>query len=367
MRVLIINSVCGVMSTGRIATEIAENYISQGYEVVIAYGREEVPEKYKDISKKITKEYEVRINGLMSRLYDNEGLNAKATTKRFLKWADAFDPDIVWLHNLHGYYINYELLFSWIKKRPQMEVKWTLHDCWAFTGHCAYFSYVGCDYWKTGCHNCVQKNSYPKSVFLDRSERNYVAKQQAFTSVENMSLITPSYWLASLVADSFLNNYAVEVRRNTISPIFKPRPSNIKDRLNIHDKFIILGIAAQWSKRKGLDDFVELSKMIDDNYIIVLVGLNKEQIQSLPDRVLGLERTNSVDELVELYSAANVFFNPTYEDNYPTTNLEAQACGTAAITYNTGGSPESVPTENVVEPGDVKGALNRIIAICNSK
>lgn len=354
MNVLIINSVCGIKSTGRIATDIAGEYLSKGDNVVVAYGRDSVPQEYQAISKRITSEVDVRLNGVMARLFDNDGFNAYIATKRFLDWANEYDPDLLWLHNLHGYYINVELLFDWIKSRPNMEVKWTLHDCWAFTGHCTYFTYAGCNKWQTGCNNCPQKKSYPKSLIFDNSLSNYSRKRNAFTGINKMTIITPSFWLASLVKNSFLKDYPIVVKHNTISSKFKPTESNIREQLGIKDKYMILGVAAQWTERKGLKDFIDLSMKLNDSCSIVLVGLTKKQISSLPDNVIGLEKTNSVEELVELYSAADVFFNPTYEDNYPTTNLESKACGTPVITYNTGGSPESVDPRFVVNPGDLE-------------
>ena len=217
MKVLQINSVCGIRSTGKITADIAESFIANGDSCIIAYGRENIPEKYQKISYRIGSEAEVRFNGIKARIFDNEGLNAKKATEKFLKWADEYDPDLLWLHNIHGYYINVEMLFNWIKKRPQMEVRWTLHDCWAFTGHCTHFSFVGCKLWKTGCKNCCQKNQYPASFLIDSSENNYLRKKSAFTGVKKLTIITPSEWLADLVKQSFLKEYPIAVEYNKIN------------------------------------------------------------------------------------------------------------------------------------------------------
>lgn len=365
MNVLIINSVCGIKSTGRIATDIADEYLSKGDNVVVAYGRDSVPQEYQAISKRISSEVDVRLNGVIARILDNDGFNAYIATKKFLNWANEYDPDLLWLHNLHGYYINVELLFDWIKSRPNMKVNWTLHDCWAFTGHCTYFTYAGCDKWQTGCYNCPQKKSYPKSLLFDNSLSNYYKKRDAFSGINNLTIITPSFWLAGLVKNSFLKDYPIVVKHNTISSKFKPTESKIREKLGIKDKYMILGVAAQWTDRKGLKDFINLSAKLSNSYAIVLVGLTKKQISDLPGNIIGIEKTNNVEELVELYSAADVFFNPTYEDNYPTTNLEAKACGTVVMTYRTGGSPESVAKEYVFDQGDLDSvvkAINSIIA-----
>lgn len=361
MKYLFVNSVCGIRSTGRIVTDLAEARIAEGHACKIAYGRETVPEKYQSLSYRIGTDARVNINGLKARLFDNEGLNARYETEKFIEFANNYNPDVLWLHNLHGYYINIEILFNWIKSRPQMHVKWTLHDCWAFTGHCSYFSVVKCDKWKTGCSYCPQKSCYPASILKDNSEKNYIRKKAAFTGVKNMTLITPSRWLAELVKQSFLGEYPVEVHYNTIDlNVFKPTPTDFREKFGLTDKKIILGVASAWGDRKGLPDFIRLSEMIDDRYAIVLVGVNKKQAKSLPRSITAILRTNNTRALAEIYTAADVFMNLTYEDNYPTVNLESQACGTPCLTYRTGGSVESVMPDCVVEQGDLQAMLKKI-------
>lgn len=358
MRILQINSVCGIRSTGRICAEMADQFVAQGHECKIAYGREVVPERYQKYAVRIGSETSVKVNALMARLLDNEGFNAKAETRAFLKWAESYDPDLLWLHNLHGYYINVEMLFAWIKSRPQMKVMWLLHDCWAFTGHCAYFTVAGCEKWKTQCVNCPIKKDYPSSFFRDHSPGNFAKKRKAFCGVENMTLVTPSQWLADLVKQSFLKEYSVEVRHNTIDKsVFKPTPGDFRERYGLENKKIVLGVASAWGARKGLDDFVRLADRLDDTYKVVLVGLTKSQVEQMPKEILSISRTNSPKELAEIYTAADIFLNLTYEDNYPTVNLEAQACGTPCVTYRTGGSVESVPEENVLPQGDLEAVI----------
>ena len=354
MKILMINSVCGIRSTGRICTDIAAELVAQGHEVKIAYGRENVPEQFKKYAVRIGNDLDVKLHGIIARLFDKAGYGSKNVTEKFIKQIKDYDPDIIHLHNIHGYYINIEVLFNYLKNCGK-PVVWTLHDCWAFTGHCAYFDFVGCEKWKTGCYRCLQKKSYPSSILVDRSEKNYLQKKQLFATLSNMTVVTPSEWLAGLVKKSYLGKYNIRVINNGIdTEVFKPTMGNFRQKHNIGSKKIILGVAGVWDKRKGLEDFYKLSSILDDSFQIVIVGLNEKQINALPKNILGISRTESVNELAELYSVAEVFVNPTYEDNYPTVNLEAQACGTPVITYDTGGSPESVDFKGVVNKGDVK-------------
>jgi glycosyltransferase involved in cell wall biosynthesis len=357
--------VCGTGSTGRICTEIADRLDKEGHEVKIAYGRNNlVPDTSRKYAVRIGNDFDVRIHGIKSLLFDAHGLGSVRSTKKFLLWAEEYNPDVVWLHNLHGYYINYELLFKWIKKHPEMEIRWTLHDCWSFTGHCAYFTMARCYKWKNECQKCPQPRKYPARLLIDRSKRNYQRKKDAFSGVERMTLITPSKWLASLVKESFMNTYDVEVMYNSINEeIFKPTKSDFRERYGITGRKMVLGVASPWDERKGLKDFAWLANHLDSQYVIVLVGLTSKQMAGLPANVICLKKTNSARELAEIYSAADVFVNPTHEDNYPTTNLEASACGTPVVTYRVGGSPESVMAQNVVDENDYEGLLERIVDI----
>lgn len=335
MKVLLINSVCGIGSTGRIVGALAEEFTIRGHEAVIAYGRDgNVPEKYLPYAHRIGSDGGVKVSALRTRLLDDHGFANEGATRAFLKWADAYDPDLLWLHNLHGYYIHVGLLFDWIKSRPRMQVKWTLHDCWAFTGHCTHFSFAKCEKWKTGCHNCPEKGSYPASAVLDNSRKNYLRKKAAFTGVKNLSLVVPSRWLENLVKQSFLGDYPVEVRYNTVNTdIFRPTPGEFREKYGLTDKKLILGVASVWTDRKGLGDFLELRRLLDERYAIVLVGLTEQQIAALPRGILGITRTHDARELAEIYTAADVFVNPSREETFGMTTLEAISCGTPAIVY----------------------------------
>lgn len=356
MKVLMINSVCGIGSTGRICTDIADELTENGHECKIAFGRKAAPERYQKYAYRITSDGGVKINALKARLFDNEGFNAARATKKLISFIEEYNPDVIHLHNLHGYYLNVEVLFDYLKKADK-KVVWTLHDCWAFTGHCAYFDYPECDKWRENCGNCGRLNDYPKAI-IDRSERNLAKKKEIFGGVKNLTVVTPSKWLAELAKQSFLGEYLIEVINNGIdTAVFRPTESNFKEKNGLSGKKIILGVANIWDARKGLGDFISLSKKISDDYRIVLVGLDEKQLGMLPENILGITRTSSAKELAEIYTAADVLFNPTYEDNYPTVNLEAQACGTPVVTYDTGGSGESVPKKNVIAAGDVDAFL----------
>lgn len=360
MKVLQINSVCGIRSTGRICTDIAEVLEQQGHECKIAYGRETVPAKYQKYAVRIGSELSVRVDGVKTRIFDNAGFNSVAATRHFLSWVKEYDPDVIHLHNLHGYYIHVGLLFDFLKSFGK-PVIWTLHDCWAFTGHCSHFDFVGCNKWKTRCEVCPQTRAYPASLGCDRSKESYFAKMQAFTAVKNMTIVTPSRWLANLVGQSFLKEYPVQVINNGIDlQSFCPTSGDFREEQGIQDKKIVLGAASVWGKTKGLQDMYQLADMLGDMYQVVIVGLMPEQMAELPRNVIGITRTNDVHQLAHIYTTADVFVNPTYQDNYPTVNLEAQACGTPVITYRTGGSVESVPPQQVVEQGNIEALCEMV-------
>ena len=263
------------------------------------------------------------------------------------------NPDIIHLHNLHGYYLNAKILFEFlaIYNKP---IVWTLHDCWNFTGHCTHFVYEKCERWRTQCCKCPQKKIYPASLFLDNSKSNYLWKKRVFNLPNNLTIVTPSNWLKDLVEQSFLASHKKKVINNGIDlNVFKPTDGNFREQHSLDNIKIVLGVANVWGRRKGLDDLMELSKKLSDDYKIVLVGVNKKQQNTLPENILALERTANAAELAHLYTTADVFVNPTYEDNYPTVNLEALVAGTPVVTYNTGGSVESVLENNICEQGNI--------------
>ena len=361
MKILMINVVCGIRSTGRICTDLAVELEKEGHEVKIAYGREKVPEQFKKYAVRIGSDIDVKMHVAKARILDGAGFGSKFATEKFIRWVKMYDPDIIHLHNIHGYYINVKVLFDYLKSCGK-KIFWTLHDCWSFTGHCVYFDYVGCYKWRTECKRCLQKKQYPARMFIDCSKMHYQHKREMFTCVPNLTLITPSQWLANLVMQSYLQGCGVRIIHNGVdTSVFKPTDSDLKEQYQLQNKKVILGVAAIWDHRKGLESFIELSKKLESNYQIILVGLSKEQIKLLPSNIIGFEKTDSPEELATLYTLADVFVNPTLEDNYPTTNLEAIACGTPVITYDTGGSGESARMYGeVVAVNDIEGLVEAI-------
>ena len=353
-KILQINSVVNTGSTGRIAEGIGQAAMSVGWESYIAYGRNERPSTSKTL--RIGSSWDLKLHGIQTRLFDNHGLASDRATNKFINDIELIKPNIIHLHNIHGYYLNYNILFEYLNK-TNIPIVWTLHDCWPITGHCTYFTYVGCEKWKTECYKCPQKKEYPASWIFDRSRKNYILKKSLFKNIPNLTLIPVSDWLSGLIKISFLKDKPTKVIHNGIDTnVFRPT-SGISFRMKhkLQDKFIILGIANIWEPRKGLKDFFDLSILLNDQFQIVLVGLNSRQIKQLPNNIIGIKRTESVNELVELYQDSDVFVNPTYEDNFPTTNLESLACGTPVITYKTGGSPEAIDdsTGIIVEQGNI--------------
>ena len=360
MKCLIINSVCGAGSTGRICIDIAKELITHGYRVKIAYGRGNVADQYLNLAVRIGSDLDVKIHGLKARLFDGSGFGSRMATERFIEWVKDYDPDVIHLHNLHGYYINIDILFDYLKHCGK-KIIWTLHDCWSFTGHCPYFEYVQCNKWINGCGNCPQIREYPKS-YTDFSHKNWKKKERLFSDVPNIKLVTPSLWLADLVKKSFLGDYPIEVIHNTVDTnIFKHTDSKIKEEIGICNQKIVLGVASEWNYRKGLNYMIEIAEKLGDEYAVVIIGVSEEQKKALPSNIFGILRTSNVQELVKWYSSATVYVNPTLEDNYPTTNLESIACGTPVITFNSGGSPESARLfGGSVDKGDVDGICRLI-------
>lgn len=346
MKLLLVNSVCGIRSTGRIVADIAKEYEANGWDVRIGYGRVAyVPEWCKRWAVRIGNRFDLLIHVLITRLWGDHsiGLCSRRATKRFLKWADEYNPDVLWLHNIHGYYLNIELLFDWIKSRPNMHVRWTIHDCSAFTGRCGHFQISGCEQWKTECKKCPVECGYKSYFVFGGPGRTFLANKRAYLGVKNMTLITVSDWLAGLVRQSFLGGYPIEVHRNKVDrTVFKPTPSNFRARMGLVDKKIILGVASAWGPAKGLGDFLHLATLVPDEWVIVLVGLSSKQIRKMPAKILGLGKTNSAEELAGIYTAADVFFNPSLEETFSMVNAEACCCGTKVITYNSCAMPESV-------------------------
>lgn len=355
MRVLQINVSANSGSTGRIVRDIGKLVLANGGESFVAFGRKSQP--IDSVLLRVGRYFDVWMHGMETRIFDNHGLSSRHATHIFIEKIKEIKPDIVHLHNIHGYYINYRILFKYLSDN-KIPVVWTLHDCWSFTGHCAHFVTAGCEKWRSGCFDCPLKMSYPKSVLLDASSRNYKLKKDIFNSIDNLTLVPVSGWLHNLLKDSFLGNKRMRVIRNGIDlNTFKPAVCK-KDELGLDpNKYTVLGVASKWTKEKGLDEFVQLSQ--NSRYQVVMIGVDDVIRKKLPPEIVAIARTESQEVLAKYYSVADVFLNPTYADTYPTVNLEALACGTPVVTYETGGSPETLDenTGVVVEKGNVDALL----------
>lgn len=352
MKIIQINVTAG-LSTGNIATEIGRRIIESNNNSWMFYGRG-IPRKNTDYYIQIGSAVDIRIHVLESRLFDRHGLASRGATKRLVKQLEEIKPDIVHLHNIHGYYLNYPILFDYLK-RSGVRVIWTLHDCWPLTGHCAHFMGVGCEKWKSGCGDCQLRGAYPASLLVDRSRQNWVKKREAFGGLgEKLTLVACCEGIAKYYREAMPDTRLEVIHNGVDLDVFRP--------LGISKRKMVLGVASVWPESKGLGEFVRLRKMLPDDWEIELVGLSDKQISSLPTGINGRGRTQSVDELVELYNQATVFVNPTFEDSFPTVNIEALACGTPVVTYRTGGSPEAVDglTGIVVDRGEVGGLVDGI-------
>lgn len=362
MKILLINSMCGSGSTGRIVVDLYNKIKEQGDTAKVAYGigrASGVPQE--DIFR-ITNRAGYYLHNILAKITDRTGLYSSIETRRLVRWIRKYDPDLVHLHNLHGYYINYRILFNYLAKHNK-KVVWTLHDCWSFTGHCAHFVKVKCDGWENGCLKCKNINIYPKSYFFSNSNRNLVLKKQLLTNIHQMTIVCPSQWLAEIANNTFLNVHTIKVINNGIDlSVFYQEKGDFRNNLGLEDKKILLGVASNWNQAKGFDDFIALSEMINDDTVIVLVGVTINQKKQLKENMIGILSTQNIDELRMIYSESDVFLNLTYEDTFPTVNMESLACGTPVITYRTGGSGEIVNDScgRIAKVGDLDDVLNKV-------
>ncbi|CDB99037.1 uncharacterized protein BN659_00394 [Bacteroides sp. CAG:443] len=368
MKILQINST-DLFSTGNIMLHIADVARLRGYEVYTAskYQRMSIVHKGKKINHfYIGNRIVNTFHRYFSWITDLQDCASIFPTLRLIYKIEKMKPDIIHLHDVVGWYLNIDILFLYLKK-INIPIIWTFHDCWAITGRCIYFDAIGCNRWQIGCGNCPQKKYMPGTWFFDLSAWNFKRKERLFTNIENMTIVTPSEWLKNLVHKSFLKKYNTIVINNGIDlNIFKPTKGEIYNKIKRLNSKIVLGVAATWSQRKGLNTFLQMDKELPENFSIVLVGIDSSELP-INRRIIAIRRTNNQSELAEIYSAATVFANPTIEDNFPTVNLESLACGTPIVTFQTGGSPESIDEQTgiIVKKNDVKGFISAILEVTN--
>lgn len=366
IKVLQINVIVNNGSTGRIVEQLGQTFIENKWSSYVASGR-----KFKSSVSHLIKVgsiCDIAVHGLFTRLFDKHGLASKHATKKLIEQINIIKPDIIHLHNLHGYYLNIVELFNYLSK-SNIPIVWTFHDCWPMTGHCAHFDHIGCNKWKTECSKCPQKKEYPASFGLDRSSKNFKLKKELFTSSKRLTIVTVSDWLENLVKDSFFKEFPIQVIQNGINiDVFKPQENNfLKLKYKIDRKIIILGVSSIWNDKKGFGTFLELGSRLDENYQIILVGLNKFQIRNLPSNIIGILKTENPEELANFYASADIYFNPSVEETFGLTTVEALASGTPVIVYNCTANPELVSADTgfIVEKGNMKEVLNAINIIIN--
>lgn len=351
---------------GRIVGQIGLLAQKHGYEVLVAHSsRNENPTQLPHFA--ITTKYQEVFHAIGAKFLDLHGLLNTKQTKVLVERIKEFKPDIIHLHNIHGYFCNFKILFEYLDS-IDTPVVWTMHDCWPFTGRCFHFVGVNCYKWKTGCYDCKAEAGYTVSKYVDRSKSLYALKKRLFSSVKNMTIVPVSDWQAAFLKDSFLKNHSIHTIHNGVDlEKFRPMDGNhLRKKHKIEGKFVLLGVASPWNTRKGLDDFFKLNEMLPhDGFTIILVGLKPEQVKKLPEGIIGITRTENQQELAEYYSMADCFVNLTYLDTFPTVNLEALACGTPVLTYQTGGSPEAIDEQTgvVVEQGDLKQVVSALYSM----
>lgn len=367
MKILQVNTVYRHGSTGNIVSQLYQAAELQKWKCIVAYRYAEPEEVYSD-TYQVSSWLDCHIHNRISKYTTLQGCFSYFKTRIFLMRVEKFNPDIIHLHNIHGSFINHSLLFSFIKKHA-LPIVWTLHDCWAFTGQCPHFTIAKCDKWKTGCHHCPNYRLYPEA-YVDCTKMMWRLKKKWFSGVQDMTIVTPSQWLADLVKQSFLKDYPIRLIHNGIDlNVFKPTASTFRERFHIQDKLIVLGVSFGWGRRKGLDVFVTLAQRLDECYQIVLVGTDDIVDKLLPDTIISIHCTENQNELAEIYSSADVFVNPTREEVLGLVNIEALACGTPIVTFDTGGSPEVINETcgSVVACDDLDAMEEEIKRICKTK
>jgi glycosyltransferase involved in cell wall biosynthesis len=360
MKVVQINTTCGVGSTGKICVGISQAMTEQGIENYILYSSK--TDGY-SLGIGCTDDRYLKVQALKSRVFGNYGFNSRKATKKMIAHLDKIKPDIVHLHNLHGHDCHLGLLLSYLKKN-KIKTYWTFHDCWTMTAYCPHFAMAGCKKWKTNCEKCPLYKEH--SWFLDKSKSVFTRKRKAFQGLD-LTVVTPSKWLASVVKQSFLKDVPVKTVYSGVDlSVFQPTPSDFRKKYRLDNKKIVLGVAFDWSVKKGLDVMERLANTLSEDYAVVMVGANDQIAAKLPKNVITIARTQNQQELAEIYTAADVFVNPTREEVLGLTNIEANACGTPVITFNAGGSPECISSASgcSVEIDDFEGFKKAVVGVC---
>lgn len=365
-RLLLINVALNWGSTGKIVEGIGKLAISKGWDVYVGHGA-----RYKSIS--VLKDVQVSskvgeiIHYIESSLFDAQGLGSRCETKRFLKQLDLIKPDLIHIHNIHGCFLNYPLLFKYIQSH-KIPTIWTFHDCWPMTGHCVHFDKSKCTQWQSACLRCPQLRDFPSSFLLDRSHRNFVLKKTLFTSLEKFQITTVSSWLKNVATLSYLSKYTISIVPNGVNTeMFRPTESKIRQRYGLENKKVLLAVASGFGERKGLNEYVALASKLSPEYQLLLVGVSKSDKKVLPNSIITINKANGAEELAAYYTTADVLLSLSYEETFGMTIVEAMACGTPAIVYDNTAQPELITAETgkVVPTGDLDSLIEAIEDICS--
>lgn len=368
MKILFINQSIGIGSTGKIITDIANNLEGDnefkalhGY---FANSEKGLPLFPGECIQTVSKNQYYRYNAT-AKLFGNTGFHGKRETKKALAKLGDWIPDVVHIHNLHGYFMHIPTLYEYLAKINK-PIVYTLHDTWPLTGHCVYFNQSGCEKWKTHCDSpCPERKGYPYAYLSCPVKKNFDRKKALYAKVkDNLMFVTPSEWLANIVKEASITDSPVSIIHNGIKlDTFHETNRNFRHDNNLDDKIIILGVAMPWSPRKGFNEFVKLANDLPDNYHIVMVGVEGEIVDKLPSKITCVSHTDSPKTLADIYSSADLFLLPTYADNYPTVSLEAQACGTPVLAYDAGGTKETLLPKysSYVAKGDYDSLLKAVL------
>lgn len=366
IKILRITTSANTGAISRTAEQLGELVMKEGWESFIAYSRPGNPSSSQLV--KVGNKLSIIIHFLLVRLFDMCGYGSFFATKFLVRRLKKISPSLIHIHNIHSYDFNLKVLFKYLAE-TDIPVVWTQHDCWAYTGHCAFYSAVKCSKWKTECNHCPQLRTPPKSIWYDGSQRNYKLKKALFTSVDNLTVVAVSNWIKHELAQSFLSKYPIKLIYNGIDTnIFKPlqeESSSVRAKYDLGSKKLLIGVASTWEARKGLNDYLALNKVLSDDYSLLLVGVSDDIKKQLPPNILSIGRTESMHELALLYSTATICLNLSLEESFGKTTPEAMACGTPCIVYNSTASPELVDNRTgiIVDPGDINDIYKAILEI----
>lgn len=366
MKIVLINTVYGIMSTGRTYRELHDYYVDCGHQCKVFYG-----EKKTNLPDAVFMGGLVshKIHALCSRVTGKTGCYSINATRRLIRFLEKYQPDIVHLGNLHGNFINIPMLLRFLSDMDYATVV-TLHDCFFYTGGCTHYTLNKCYKWKEACGKCEYFRKQG-SWFFDRTKELFNLKEQCFQEIPRLGVVGVSEWITNEAKCSpvFSNAKRIQKIFNWIDiSKFRPVESRIKEELEITDKYLILGVASGWSDAKGLSDFIQLAGHLGPEYHIVLVGRMPVNL-IFPDNMHSVPETESVDELVQYYAGSDVFVQLSKEETFGKVVAEALACGTPAVVYDSTASPELVTggCGAVVSPQDgiegIRLAISQVTAL----